>query len=74
MFNSLPNNKFLDQSELKAFADNKQNVTEKWKFVLEKVGNIVGKGESTGDQHLLLFLQCFQKVSYTGSLKVVIMW
>ena len=30
---SLPNNKILDQSKLKAFADNKINVTKKLKFV-----------------------------------------
>ena len=35
--NSLPNDKILDWSKLKAFADNKINVTEKLKFVLERV-------------------------------------
>ena len=34
---SLPDNKFLDQSKLKAFADDKINVTEKLKFLLERV-------------------------------------
>ena len=42
--NSLPNNKILGQSKLKAFADNKINVAEKLKFVLGRVENIVGKG------------------------------
>ena len=32
--NSLPNNKILDRSKLKAFADDKINVIEKLKFVL----------------------------------------
>ena len=41
--NSLPNDKFLDGSKLQAFADNKINVTEKMKFVLERVEDIVGK-------------------------------
>ena len=36
------------------------NVTEKLKFVMGKVENIVGKGQNAGDQHFLLFLQCFQ--------------
>ena len=40
---SLPNNKFLDQPKLEAFADNKINVNEKLKFVLGRVENIVGK-------------------------------
>ena len=44
-------------------------MTEKLKFVLGSVENIVGKGENTGYQHLLLFLQCFQKASLPGSLK-----
>ena len=59
--------KFLDWSKLKAFADDKTNMTEKLKFVLERVENIVGKGENAG-------YQCFQKASYTGLLKVVIVW
>ena len=72
--NSLPNDKFLDWSKLKAFADNNINVTKKLKFVLERVENIVGKGENAGNQHFLLFPQSFQKVSYTGSLKVGIVF
>ena len=73
-FNSLPNVKILDRSKLKAFAEDKINVTEILKFVLERVENIVGKGENAGYQHFLLFLQCFQKASYKGSLKVGIVW
>ena len=40
-----------------------------WMF-LERTENIVGKGENPGYQHFLLFLQCFQKGSFLGSLKV----
>ena len=29
----------------------------------------MGKGENAGDQHFLLFRQCFQKVTFPGSLK-----
>ena len=43
---------------MKAFADDKINVTEKLKFVLERVENIVGKGENAGYQH---FLTMFSK-------------
>ena len=57
---------------MKAFADVKINVTKKLKVVLRLVENIFGKGENTGYQHFLLFPQCFQKASYTGSLKAVI--
>ena len=31
------------------------------KFVLERVENIVEKGENVGYQHFLLYLQCFEK-------------
>ena len=64
----------LDQSKLKAFADDKINVTEKIEFVLGRVENIVGKVENAGYQHFLLFPQCFQKATYTGSLEVGIVW
>ena len=56
--NSLPNDKILDRSKLKALADDKINVIEKLKF-LGKVENIEGKGENAGYQHFLLFPQCF---------------
>ena len=46
--NPLPNNKILAWSELKAFADNKIDATEKLKFVLERAENVVGKGENAG--------------------------
>ena len=41
--NSLPYDKNMDWSKLKAFADDKLNATEKSKFVLGCVENIVGK-------------------------------
>ena len=47
-------------------------MSEKLKFGLGRVENIVGKGENAGYQHFLLFPQCFQKASYTGSSKVQI--
>ena len=74
MVNLLPNNKTLDCSKLKAFADIKINLSEKLKFVLGRVENIVGKGDSAGFQHFLLFPQCFQQTAYTGLSEVVMMW
>ena len=41
--NSLPKGKILDWSKLKAFANDKINVTEKFKFVLGRVKNNCGK-------------------------------
>ena len=74
LFNSLPNNKFLDRSKFKAFADENINVTQILKFVLGWVEKVVGKGENDGYQHFLLFPQCFQKPSFSGLLKVRIVW
>ena len=65
-FNSVPNDKILDWSKLKAFADNKINVTEKLKFVLGRVENIVGKGENVVYKHVLLFPQYFQRLLVQG--------
>ena len=72
--NPLPNHKILDLSKLKAFADDKINVTEKLKFLLGRVENIARKGDNAGYQHCLLFPQCFQKATLSGSLKVGIVW
>ena len=72
--NSLTNNRILNQSEIKDFANNKINVIQKLNFVLGRVENIVGKGENAGYQHFLLFPQCFEKLSFSGSLKVGIVW
>ena len=73
-FDSLPNNEIVDLSKFKAFADDKIIVTQKLKFALGRVENIVGKRENAGNQHFLLFPQCFQKAPYTGSLKVWTVW
>ena len=55
LINSLPNEKLLDGSKFKAFADDNINMTEKFKFVLGRVENIMEKGENAGYQHFLLF-------------------
>ena len=43
--NLFPHNKILDRTKLKAFADDKLNVTKMIISVFDKVENIVGKGE-----------------------------
>ena len=43
--NPFPNDKILDQTKLKAFADDKLNVTKMIISVFDRVENIVGKGE-----------------------------
>ena len=72
--NTLPNNRILDWSKFKAFADNKSNVIEKLKFVLQRTESMVGKGENAGFQHFLLFPLCFQRPLSWVSLKVGIVW
>ena len=62
--NSLPNDKIVDLSKLKAFVDDNSNVNQRWKFPLGTLENNVGKEENAGYQHFLLFPQCFQKASY----------
>ena len=70
VFNSLPDGKILVWSKLKALADDKLTVAEKLKFVLGRVENIVGKGVNAGYHLFLLFPKCFQKASFSKSLKV----
>ena len=48
MINSLPNDKLLAKTKFKSFADDKIVVIQKLKFVLGRVENIVGEGESAG--------------------------
>ena len=47
---TLPNDKILNLSKFKAFADDNINVTQKEKVVFGRVENIVGKAENAGDQ------------------------
>ena len=69
--NSLLNDKILDWSKLKAFAENKINVTEIFKFDLGIVEN-VGKGENDGNQHFLLLL--FLKSFFLKVIKALDVW
>ena len=54
---------------MKAFADNKSVVAKMLIALFHRVENIVGKGENTGNEHFLLFPQCFQKVSFHRFIK-----
>ena len=74
IFSPLPNNKILDQSNLKDSADDKIDLTWNLNYVLGRIENIVGKGENAGYQHFLLFTQCFRKAPFQESLKVQIVW
>ena len=72
--NPLPDDKILHFSKMKAFADSKLNIVQNIQLVLHRIENIVGKGENAGNQHFLLFPQCFLKVFASGVSKVVTEW
>ena len=59
---------------MKAYADDKINVTQTLKCAMGRTENTVGKGENAGLQHFLVFPQCFQKATFSGLLKVLIAW
>ena len=48
LLTSLPNDKILDQFELKDLASNKINLNQKLNFTWGRVENIAGKGENAG--------------------------
>ena len=60
------NDKILDMTKLKAFADDKLNIAEMMISIFDRVENTEGKGENAGYQHFLLFSQCFPKPSSYG--------
>ena len=72
--NSLPNNKNLDWSKFKAFADDKMNVAKMMNYVFDGAENIFGKGENASYRHFILFSQCLQRTFFSGVLKVGIVW
>ena len=59
MFNPLQEDKILNVTKLKAFADDKSNVAKIANSICDKVENTVGKGENDGNQHIHLFPHCF---------------
>ena len=60
-FNPFPNNKMLDSSKLKEFADNNFKLGENGRKFSKRVENTVGKGEIARYKQFLLFQLCFQK-------------
>ena len=68
-FNCLPNDKILDLYKLKAFSDDKIKKTEKLKFVLERIENILRKGENASNQHFSSFRTMFSTDFLCGVVK-----
>ena len=55
-FESLPNDEFLDRTKFKAFTDDIFMIAKEMISVIDRVENIVGKGENGSYQHFLFFL------------------
>ena len=68
--NSLANNKYLDGSKLKPFADDKNKFYLKTEILSWKGRKHCGKEENAGYQHFLFFPHSFQKFSFSGSFNV----
>ena len=64
----------LDSSKLKEFADDNFKFDKNGRKLSKREENTVGKGEIARYEEFLLFPQCFQKASYPGVSKGVIVW
>ena len=73
-FKPLPDDNILGFPTLKAFADDKWNVTQNVKVVFYRIEDTIGKEENAGNQHFLLFPQYFHKAFSSSALKVFIVW
>ena len=62
----MANDKILDWSKMKAFADDKINVTQKLKFVNGRIGNIWEKEKMLVTSIFFFSQQCFQKATFLG--------
>ena len=60
LFNPFPNDKSLDSSKLKKFADDNIKFDKNGGTFLKQVENTLGKGEIARYKQFLLFPQCFQ--------------
>ena len=65
-FNPLPDDKILDRSKLKQFADDNFKFYENSRKFSKMVENTEGKGEIARYEQFLLFPQCFQKDCFPG--------
>ena len=74
LFNPLPDNKILDWSKLKQFAEDNFKFDKNSTSFSKRVENTVGKGEIARYEQFLLYPQCFQKACFPGASKGVIVW
>ena len=67
--NSLPNDKILDESKFKEFADDNIILTQKLNSVLGRVENIMGKGDNAGLPAFSPFATMFSKAFFSRGVK-----
>ena len=73
-FSPLQDDKNLDWSKFKQFADDNFKFDENSRKFSKQVENTVVKGEIAHHEQFLLFPQCFQKACFPGVSKGVIVW
>ena len=61
VFNPFPNDRILDTTKLKAFADDKMNAPKMIIYLFNLVENTVGKGENAGYRTFFSFSHCVFK-------------
>ena len=64
----------LDRSKFERLVDNTLFHAAMARSVFYRTENVVRKGENAGDQHFLLFSQCFGKASSSRLLKNGVVW
>ena len=74
MVNSLPNDKILDMTKLKAFTDNKINVAQIMISVFDRVENIVEKRRKCWLTAFSPFTTMFSKGFFHGVVKSWVVW
>ena len=72
--NPFPQDKILDQTKLKAFADEKLYVTKMIISVSDRVENIVGKAEIACKSNFSICHNDFKSVFFPDPSKGVIVW
>ena len=70
--NPFPHDKILDQTKLKAFADDKLNVTKILISVFDRVENIMGKGEIACTSNFSFSHNVFKKLLSQRHQKVLL--
>ena len=70
VLNPFPHDKILDQTKLKAFADDKLNGAKMIISVFDRVENIVGKGEIACTSNFSFSHNVFKRLLFQRRLKV----